>query len=347
MADKNVAKVKVKGKPKRKGASADRPAMKRKQEIVSSVAKLMKKYKTIAVVNLRELPDRQFSSIRKKLRGKAEFIVARNTLIKRAFDKAKVATELVGYVDSPSALIFTDMNPFELFNFLKKNKGKAAAKPGQIAPFDIIVPAGDTSLPPGPVLSELKGAKIDARIQGGKVVIGKDSTVAKKGEKISGAVAKGLQKLGVQPFEVGVNMVAAFEDGLVYKHDVMDVDEEQLMGQFAQGFQNALNLSTEIAYPTKANIEILLGKAVKGARGLAIEANIYEKEVIGDILAKAKRQHDVLAENVKSDAPAPAPEEKKEEVKAEGEKKVEGGEKKEEAKEEDDTSSGAKAPEKK
>ena len=114
--EKNDAKAK--GKPRRKGGAADRPAMKRKQERVSALARLMKKYKTIAVVDLRELPDRQFSGIRKKLRGRAEFAVAKNTLIKRAFEKAKVAGGLVGHVNAPSALIFTNMNPFELFNFL-------------------------------------------------------------------------------------------------------------------------------------------------------------------------------------------------------------------------------------
>ena len=274
---------------------------------MSELAKLMKKSKTIGVIDLRNLPDRQFSLIKKKLRGKAEFVVAKNTLIKKAFEKAKVAESLVPHINAPSAIVFTDLNPFELFRFIKQNKGKAAAKPGQIAPFDLIVPAGETSLPPGPVLSELKSAKIDARIQEGKVVIGKDSLVAKKGEKITDLVAKGLQKLGIQPFEVGMNMTAAFEDGLIYGHDVMDVDEEKLMAQLASGYISALNLSVEVGYPTKQNIEIMFVKAVRNARGLAIEANIYEKEVMGEIMAKAKRAHDALAVNVK-EAPAAVPE---------------------------------------
>ncbi|VVC03715.1 50S ribosomal protein L10 [Candidatus Burarchaeum australiense] len=287
----------------RKAATA-RPSQKLKQEVVADLVKLMKKYKTIGIVDLRNLPDSQFGSLRKKLRGKAEFAVAKNTLIKMAFEKSKVGAGLVPMVNAPSALVFTDMNPFELFNFLKKNKGKAAAKPGQLAPFDLIVPAGETTLPPGPALSELKSAKIDARIQDGKVVIAKDSLVAKKGEKISDLVAKGLQKLGIEPFEVGMNMVAAFDGALVYLHDVMDVDEEKLMAQFAQGYQNAMNLSVEIGYTTKANIEIMIVKAVRNARGLAVEANIYEKDVMGEIMAKAKRAHDALAVNVKEEAPA-------------------------------------------
>jgi len=306
MADASVAVAKAKKAGKRKAATA-RPSQELKKEVVSELAKLMKKSKTIGVIDLRNLPDRQFSLIKKKLRGKAEFVVAKNTLIKKAFEKAKVAEGLVSRVNAPSALVFTDLNPFELFRFIKQNKGKAAAKPGQIAPFDLIVPAGETTLPPGPVLSELKSAKIDARIQEGKVVIGKDSLVAKKGEKIGDLVAKGLQKLGIQPFEVGMNLVAAFDGVLIYLREVMDVDEEKLMAELASGYLSALNLSVEVGYPTRQNIEIMLVKAVRNARGLAIEANIYDKEVIDQILAKAKRAHDALAVNVK-EAPATVPE---------------------------------------
>jgi len=308
MADEAQATAVKAAKRAGKRKATERPSQKRKQEIIVELAKLIKKYKTIGIIDLRNLPDRQFSLIKKKLRGKAEFTVAKNTLIKKAFEKAKVAEALMPHVNAPSALVFTDMNPFELFRLIKQNRGKAAAKPGQIAPFDLIVPAGETSLPPGPVLSELKSAKIDARIQEGKVVIGKDSLVAKKGEKIGDLVAKGLQKLGIQPFEVGMNMIAAFEDGLIYGRDVMDVDEEKLMAELASGYMKALNLSVEVGYPTKQNIEIMLVKAVRNARGLAIEANIYDKEVIDQILAKAKRAHDALAVNVKEEAPAAASE---------------------------------------
>ena len=77
------------------------------------------------------------------------------------------------------AVIFTEMTPFRLYAFLKKNKGKAAAKEGQLAPNDIIVPAGDTGLPPGPALSDLKGAGLQVKIQGPTIEITEDKVVAK------------------------------------------------------------------------------------------------------------------------------------------------------------------------
>lgn len=265
-----------------------------KAKTIAEIARLAKGAKTIAIADLRNLPDRHLQSLRKRLRGKADVIVAKNTLIERGLKQAGKATEVCKEMDGPAAAIFTDLNPFMLYKIIREGRGKAAAKPGQLAPFDIIVPAGETSLPPGPVLTELKQAGVQAAIQGGKVVISKNSPVAKAGEKISLNAAKALQKLGVEPFDVGVELVAAWEEGTLYPRAVLHVDEKAFMAQLSLASVNAMNLSVYAVYPTKMNIRVLIGKAVLVGKTLAVEANIYDKDVIGTILAKAKAQANAL-----------------------------------------------------
>lgn len=265
----------------------------RKKEIVSRLAEKIKKAKVIAIADIHNLPDKHLQAIKKKLRGKAEFLVVKNSLIKRAFEEANKAKELASQMTGPTSIILTDMEPFQFYKSVKKSKGKAAAKPGQIAPYDIVVPAGETTLPPGPILSELKQAGIQAQIQGGKVVIVKDSTVAKVGEKITDAAAKTLQKLGIEPFEIGMNIVAVWEN-LLYPKSVLDVDEEKLMEQLKMANSYAFNLSFNIAYPTKENIKLLIQKAFLDSKNLAINANIYEKDVIDLLLSKARAQANAL-----------------------------------------------------
>ncbi|MEW6329487.1 MAG: 50S ribosomal protein L10 [Candidatus Micrarchaeota archaeon] len=261
-----------------------------KEETVASLAERIKGAKVLALADIRNLPDRQFQSVRKKLRGKAEFIVTKNTLISLALKEAKKGGELLAHLTAPTALMLTEMNPFELYANIKKSKGKAAAKPGQVAPYDIIVPEGETNLPPGPVLSELKQGGINAQIKGGKVVVARDSVVARAGEKITDAAAKALQKLGIEPFEVGMNIAAVWENGLVYKKDVLDIDEEKFLAELRGSHAEALNLSVKVAYPTKQSITVLLQKAVMDGKNLAYNAEIYEKDVIGLLLAKANAQ---------------------------------------------------------
>ncbi|MDD5318092.1 MAG: 50S ribosomal protein L10 [Candidatus ainarchaeum sp.] len=256
----------------------------------AAIAALAKKYGVIAVASLRNLPDKHLQAIRRKLRGQAEIEVAKNSVLLRALKEAGKAAELSPNIEGPTAIIFTDLDPFRLYKLIYQGRGKAAAKPGQTAPFDIIVPKGETAFPPGPVLTELKAAGINAQIQAGKVVIAKDSTVVKLGEKIGDVQAKALAKLGVEPFEVGMSLAAAWEGGTVYPGAVLHIDEAQFMSRLMGAANNAFNLTVEIAYPTKANVSLLVGKAVREGRALALEAGICGKDTIGLILAKANAE---------------------------------------------------------
>ncbi len=303
--------------------------LKEKQESVEKLAAALKGAKVIALVDLKKLPAKQFQKIKKALRGNATFAVAKNNIITRAFEKSGRGKPLLDHMKGPTGIIITDMNPFELYKIIKKNKGKAAAKPGQIAPFDIIVPEGETDIPPGPGLSELKMGKIDARIQGGKVVIANDSTVVKGGEKITSPVAKALSKLDIMPFEVRMSVPAALEENTLYPESVLDIDEIRFMADLNGANSAAFNLSVEIAYVTPQNVEILVSKAHNEALNLGVEAEIIDSGVIDRLLAKANMQ----ASSLKSQLPEAPAEEKPEKSEPSEEKKEEASEKEEAKKE--------------
>jgi large subunit ribosomal protein L10 len=52
------------------------------------------------------------------------------------------------------------------------------------------------------------------------------------------------------------------------------------------------------AIPTRETIQPIITKAVREARGLAIEASVYEKDVIDAIIGKAYRETQALKEIV-------------------------------------------------
>ncbi len=261
-------------------AKKESVAIAKKKSQVQTLAAKIKAAKVIAVINLSNLPDRLLQSARKKLRGKAEFHQAKNSVIIRSLEVAGKAGKLAAILTVPSVIITTDMSPYSLFKFFKDNKSKVAAKPGQIAPYDLIVPEGETDLPPGPALSELKGAGINVQIKGGKIVVAKDSVVSKSGAKISGSVAKALQKLNILPFEAGLNMVAAFEDGYVYLAEVLNIDEHQLNSDISSAFAQGIALSLNASYPTESTINMLLGKAFLQGRDMAVNGKLYSDSTI-------------------------------------------------------------------
>ncbi|HEV8289478.1 MAG TPA: 50S ribosomal protein L10 [Candidatus Norongarragalinales archaeon] len=246
-----------------------------KSEVVKHVQSLCKKYPVVAAVSLQNLPSKHFNAIKKKLRGQAEIVVARATLLERAVKAAAPEKmPLIEKFQGSAALIFTNLDPFKLSKLIRQNRAKAPAKPGAIAPMDITVPAGETSLAPGPVLTELKQAKIDAKIQGTKVVINKDSTVAKKGEPISEPVARILTKLGIEPFEIGLTITAAFADGMVYGQESLEIDEAQLILDMISSHQKAVNLAVSAEIYNAFTTPLILVKAVRNAMAVTHVAKL-------------------------------------------------------------------------
>jgi len=274
-------------------------AISAKKEKVEQLAAVSKKYSVVALLNIRNLPDRILQSSKKKLRGKAEFSVAKNSVITRALDKTGKGA-LSGHLDFPTALVFTSQTPYSLHKFFRDNKVKVAAKPGQLAPFDIIVPEGETDLLPGPALSELKGAGINAQIKAGKIIIAKDSVVAKKGAKISDAVCKALQKLNILPFEAMVNMVAAYDGKFTYTSSILDIDEHQLHADLLECLSQSFNVSVNSSFPTSQNIGHLLRESFSQGRNMAINGHVYSVVSTELLLAQAVILGDTLSGKVGS-----------------------------------------------
>jgi len=252
---------------------------KQKEQAVADLTKRIAASKVVAVISLQNLPSKHYNAIKKKLRGKAELVLTRTTLLRRALEKAnKPAFDALAKTIEKSgstALLLSNEDPFKIAKTLRQSKAKAPAKTGMIANADIVVPGGETSLAPGPVLTELKAAKINAKIQGTKIMIVSDATVAKKGEPIADAVAKILTKLGIEPFEIGMKIQSAFTDNLTYSMEVLDVDDSHYIAQLAGAHQAALNLCVFAEIYNKDSTPVILASAQ--AKALAINKVVEDK----------------------------------------------------------------------
>ncbi|MAG47206.1 50S ribosomal protein L10 [archaeon] len=294
---------------------------KKKREL-DLIKKNIAQYKTLAIADLTNLPSAQLQSLKLKLRGKAFIRVSKKRLLKIAIEDLN-NEELKKFLPSLEncipALIFTDDDPFKLYNFIKKNKSNTFAKPGQIAPYDISVEPGPTPFPPGPIIGELGQAGIIATVEDGKVTIKKESKLVSEGEEINAKVADVLVKLGVEPIEIGLNIVAVYEDGTVYSRDILNVDEEEYINNIKLAQQQAFNLSCNIGYVTEDNIELLIKKGVIEAKTLAEKQNIYTSDNAKDELKKAETEVKVLEDKAPKlkDLEVGKTEEPKEETKKE------------------------------
>lgn len=253
---------------------------------VEELAALINSHKVLGVAGLYKVRAAQLQELRRKFRPEIQMRVAKNTLFKRAIGKSEKpdVEKLSTHFSGSNIFLFTDMNPFKLSMLLDKSWVKMTAKAGDVAQNDIVVYAGNTGLPPGPIISELHQVGIRTRIESGSVWVIKDTVVTKSGEAIPPNLASVLSRLGVKPLEIGLNMIAAYDDGIILTGDQLHVDMEGVRRQLEEASLDAFNLSLNASYPTPQTIIPILQRAASQARNLAIGSAYPSPEVVAEII---------------------------------------------------------------
>ena len=262
---------------------------KRKTEMYQQLLELPKKYKTISIIKMKKVRSTQILPLRKTLKGEVEFLCVKNNVAQKALETLDIPgmKEISAELQGQLIFIFTNMSPFKLNVLLGKNKIMMGARSGDIASMDIVVPAKNTGIAPGPMLTEFKNAGIPTKIDQGTIWIAKDTTPVMKGGIINEQLASLLGKLDIKPVEAGISLYSAVEDGLKYTEEEMIIDVEKTRNAFTQFHQEAVSLSIEAGYITADNISQILSKASQSARSVSIESGFMTDETKEQILQKA------------------------------------------------------------
>ena len=245
-----------------------------KRDKVMNLAKEISSSKTVAVLNMEDLPSRELQKIRKNVGDKVNLRMTRKTLLRLALDASgrKSASKLVEHIDEGMpALLLSELDSFELWQLLKENMSESPAKPGQKAPFDIIIPAGPTSFAPGPILGELGDVGIKAGINAGKIEIKEDSLVVKEGEEINEKLSAILSRLNIRPMKMGLNLIVSLEDETLFLRKTLDVDSEEYAKDLGKSYSDAVKLAYSQSILTDKVKDLLLVKANADATKLTGE----------------------------------------------------------------------------
>jgi large subunit ribosomal protein L10 len=257
---------------------------------VEEIVQLIKQHKIIGIANLQKVRSAQLQEFKKNLADKVYMRVVKNTIMKISIEKCTEKAELKKleeYLTGSNVYLFTNLNPFRLALLLERGKVKTTAKSGDIAAFDVIIPAGNTGQPPGPIISQLNSVGLPTKIESGSVWVNKDTLVVRKGEAISERLASVLSKLGIKPVEAGLIMKVAFDDGLMISQEQMQIDISATKRNVEEAHSSAFALSLGIAYPTPENTVVLLQVAHREAYLLSLNAPAPTKETIADLIRKA------------------------------------------------------------
>lgn len=278
-----------------------KPVSEKKVKQLKDLVADLKKYKIIGVCSLKNMPTKQLQKLRPKLKeADIKIKITKKTLMALAFEqlkKEKPGIEKLSLLESP-ALLLSNTDPFRLSKVLGENTSKAPAKAGQIAPFDLIVPAGKTPFTPGPVIGELGALGIKTKVEEGKLAIITDTTVVKQGQKISEGAASILKRLGVEPMELGLNLLSAYEEGKIYEGNVLRIDVKEYLSNLILANSQAVSLAFDSNILIPETVKPLLSKAHSNAFSLSVQLGFFTSETKEIILKKAESQAMSVAKEV-------------------------------------------------
>jgi len=219
----------------------------------------------------------QMQQIRMSLRGKAEVLMGKNTMMRKAIrgmlDKHAELEKILPCIVGNIGFVFTNEDLNEIRDLLLANKVKAPAKAGAIAPLDVKVPAQNTGLGPEKT-SFFQALQIPTKISRGTIEIINEVSLIAQGDKVGMSEATLLNMLNISPFSYGLIVNHVYDNGAVFSPKVLDITEEDIKAKFMAGVANVAAVSLAIGYPTAASVPHSIVNGFKNLLAVAAETEV-------------------------------------------------------------------------
>merc|ERR550532_1956183 len=161
---------------------------------------------------------------------------------------------------------------------ITKHRMTAAAKTGQTSMVDLSLPSGPTGMDPSQT-AFFQALNIGTKIVKGQIELVTDFKILHVGNKVSPSAAVLLGKLGIKPFEYGMEVQQVYQDGAVFAAAVLDIKEEVLITKFLGGVANMAAFSREVGIPTEPGLPHAMGNAFRNVAALVAALDFSFKEV--------------------------------------------------------------------
>ena len=275
-----------------------------KEEKVEEFEDKIEGYPVIGILDMHNLPAKQLQQIKKDMKAFADVKMSRKTLMEIAIDGAdKQDIEQLEETEATQpAFIFSEKDPFQLYQLIKENKTSAAAQGGEEAPNDIEVPDGDTGIGPGPMLGKLQQRGLQVQVQDGSIHVQEPGVIIEKGDTITRDDAEILSQLGIEPLEIGLDLDIAYSEGEIFEAEELDIDVDEYRSDVEAASSAAFNLAVNAGIINETTAETIVQEAVRKAKSLAISEGLPMEETIEEALAHAASNAEGLDSQVDLDA---------------------------------------------
>jgi len=241
------------------------------------IEKFFDEYDRCFIVCADNVGSLQMQQIRMSLRGKAEVLMGKNTMMRKAIrgmlDKHAELEKILPCIVGNIGFVFTNDDLNEIRDLLLTNKVKAPARAGAIAPLDVKVPAQNTGLGPEKT-SFFQALQIPTKISRGTIEIINEVSLIAQGDKVGMSEATLLNMLNISPFSYGLMVNHVYDNGAVFSPKVLDITEEDIKAKFMAGVANVAAVSLAIGYPTAASVPHSIVNGFKNLLAVAAETEV-------------------------------------------------------------------------
>mmetsp|Transcript_5618 Transcript_5618/g.16269 ORF Transcript_5618/g.16269 Transcript_5618/m.16269 type:complete len:322 (-) Transcript_5618:74-1039(-) len=252
----------------------------RKEEYFERFKNLLDTYTKCFIVEVDNVGSKQLQDTRKELRGKAEVLMGKNTMMRKCikdYVEANPGTpveQLIEECRGNVGFVFTNGDLGSVREILESNTRPAPARVGAIAPIDVIVPKGPTGCDPGQT-AFFQTLQIGTKITRGQIEITNDIQLVNKGDKVSASQAALLQKLNIEPFTYGLVLKSVYDNGSLFDAKVLDITDDVLTMKFGEALKKLAALSLAIGLPTQASVPHSIANAFKAVLAITIQLENY------------------------------------------------------------------------
>jgi len=252
----------------------------KKNEYFKKMTRMLESYSKVFVVTVDNVGSQQMNATRKSMRGTAEVLMGKNTLMKRVLrdflenNPEHFHNTLLPKMSGNVGFVFTNSDLPKVRDLVLANRVPAPARVGAVSPVDVVVPAGPTGCDPGQT-SFFQVLQIPTKIVKGQIEITNPVNLIKKGDKVGSSEAALLQKLNIKPFSYGISIECVIDRGSIFSVDVLDIDEEYLATKFSFAVSTIAALSLQLGYPTQASLPHSIANAFRSLVAVTVNLENY------------------------------------------------------------------------
>lgn len=256
----------------------------RKDEYFVKMKDLLTNYSKAFVVQIDNVGSSQLQNTRKALRGSAEILMGKNTMMRKVFkdfgeeNPGHPIVSLGEMCRGNVGFVFTNDDLGKVREILESNVRPAPARVGGVAPIDVVVPKGPTGCDPGQT-AFFQTLQIATKITKGQIEMTNDTHLITAGDKVTASQAALLQKLNIEPFTYGLVLKNVYDNGSLFDAKVLDITDDVLEEKFSAALRVLASLSLAIGYPTQASVPHSVANAFQTIMAVTIGLDTYSFEM--------------------------------------------------------------------